>query len=233
MEKVAVITVLYDYPNVFKPTFEKRILNDLNKDDYYVLRYSSENEGIKEKSYYFKFTYYRIYKIYDFIEKNILNKYEYFILLDATDVGYVGNISSVIDIMKKYKTNILFGAEKNLWPQTEYSHLYNKKIINSDYKFLNAGVFCARPESYLNLLKKIQERKLIELCDQGNWQIEYLLNEDVTIDYDCCLVLNTFLAKNDLEIKNGNVEFKKEKPIFVHDNGGFNDQTIKLLEYFK
>ena len=72
--KVAVISVLYDYPEHFTPTFEERILKDINKEDYFVIRYFSEEEGIKDRSYYFKFTYYRIFKIVEFIKKNILGK---------------------------------------------------------------------------------------------------------------------------------------------------------------
>jgi hypothetical protein len=231
-DKVAVISVLYDYPNHFTPTFEKRILKDINKEDYFVIRYFSEEEGIKDRSYYFKFTYYRIFKIVEFIKKNILGKYGYFILLDATDVGYVGGIENIVSIMKKYDTDILFGSEKNLWPVTNYSHLHSTKNVPSDFKFLNAGVFCANPETYLKHLEMIKERNLVELCDQGNWQIEYLLTDEINIDYDNLLVLNTYLAKDSFEIVNNEILFNINKPIFVHDNGGYNDQTIKLLNFY-
>jgi hypothetical protein len=46
-------------------------------------------------------------------------------------------------------------------------------------------------------------------------------------------VLNTYLAKEDVTIENNLVTFKKNTPIFVHDNGGYNDDTVKLMEYFK
>jgi hypothetical protein len=73
---------------------------------------------------------------------------------------------------------------------------------------------------------------LVELCDQGNWQIEYLLTDEINIDYDNLLVLNTYLAKDSFEIVNNEILFKINKPIFVHDNGGYNDQTIKLLNFY-
>jgi len=233
MKDLAVISVLYDYPEHFVPTFEKRLLEDFPKEDYFVLRFNSVSEGIKEESYYFKFTYYRVNKIYEIIKNKILDKYKYFILLDATDVGYVGNLSKILTIMENYDTKVLFGAERNLWPNTEYSHLYSSKNISTPYKFLNAGVFCAEPETYLNHLDNIKKRGLVGLCDQGNWQIEYLTEDGVEIDYRNELVLNTFEAKEDFSVENGVVNFKTQRPIFVHDNGGYNEKTIKLLEFFR
>lgn len=232
MKKLAIISILYDYPEHFTPTFEKKLLNDFPKEDYFVFRFDSIEEKIKEESYYFKFTYYRIHKMYQIVKDIFLNKYEYFILLDATDVGYVGGINNIETIMKNYGTKILFGAERNLWPNTEYSHLYPTKNLPQPYTFLNAGVFCAEPESYLEHLEKIMNRGLVGLCDQGNWQIQYLTETEIKIDHKTELVLNTFEAKEDFSINGNNITFKKTQPIFIHDNGGYNEKTIKLLEFF-
>jgi hypothetical protein len=231
-KKIAVVTVLFDYPSHFVPTFQNKILNDLDSDDYYVIRYNSEEHNISQESYYFKFTYFRIKEIVLFIKEKMLNKYEYFILLDATDVGYINNLISIETIMKEYECDILFGAERNLWPNTDYSHLHDEKNIKTPYKFLNAGVFCAKPQSFLSHIEKILERGLVGLCDQGNWQIEYLLNDNIQLDYNNKLVLNTYLAKQDFTLINGGVKFLINQPIFIHDNGGYNDDTVKLLDYF-
>lgn len=233
MNRVAVVTILFDYPNHFIPTFENKILNDLSKDDYYVIRYFSESDEIKKESYYFKFTHFRIKNFVNFVRESILNKYDYFILLDATDVGYVGNIQNIPNLMDEYGCNILFGSERNLWPNTDYSHLHTNKKIETPYKFLNAGVFCAKPAEFISHIDNILSRGLVGLCDQGNWQIEYLLSSDIELDFNNKLVLNSYLAKEDLNIENGVVTFKTNTPIFVHDNGGYNDDTIKIMDYFK
>lgn len=230
---IAIVTVLFDYPSHFIPTFQEKLLKDFNKDNYYVINYYSESDEIKNESYYFKFTYFRIKKLVSFIESEILNKYDYFILLDATDVGYVGNINSISQIMEEYNCDILFGGERNNWPNTNYSYLYESKKIDTPYKFLNAGVFCAKPKHFIDHIQTIMSRGLVGLCDQGNWQIEYLLTDGIEIDYKNRLVLNTYLAKEDVLINDGVVSFKTTKPIFVHDNGGYNDETIKLLDFFK
>jgi hypothetical protein len=233
MVRTAVISILFDYPNHFIPTFENKLLKDFNQEDYHVVRYVSENESVKNESYYFKFTHFRIKNFVSFIEENILGKYDYFILLDATDIGYVGDIQNIPNIMEEYKCNILFGAERNLWPNTDYSHLHENKEIPTPYKFLNAGAFCAKPDSFVLHVKEILKRGLVGLCDQGNWQIEYLLNSDIELDYNNKLVLNSYLAKDDLIIGDDGIKFKTNTPIFVHDNGGYNDDTIKIMEYFK
>jgi hypothetical protein len=233
MGRVAIVSILFDYPNNFIPTFENKLLKDFNKDDYYVIRYNSENDSIKNESYYFKFTHFRIKKFVEFVETNILNKYDYFVLLDATDVGYVGNIDTIPKILDEYQCNILFGAEMNLWPNTDYSHLHDDKKIKTVYKFLNAGVFCAKPQYFISHVKNIIDRGLFGLCDQGNWQIEYLLNTDIELDYNNKLVLNTYLAKNDININENVITFNTNTPIFVHDNGGYNEDTIKIMEFFK
>jgi hypothetical protein len=233
MNRIAVISILFDYPEQFIPIFQNKLLYDLKTEDYYLIHYKSEDDGVKNESYYFKFTHFRIKKFCEFIKKNILNKYDYFILLDATDVGYIGGISEVPNIMREYNCNILFGSERNLWPNTEYSSLYETKNIQTPYKFLNAGVFCAKPNFFIDHVKNILERKLFGLCDQGNWQIEYLLNCDIELDYKNKLVFNSFLAKDDIEITDKTINIKTGNPIFVHDNGGYNENTIKIVDFFK
>jgi len=233
MKKIAVVTFMYDLSANFIPTFQNRLLKDINKEDYFSLRFCSIKENVLTESYYFKFTYYRIYKFYDFVKNTLEGNYDYFVLLDATDVGYVGNIQKIPEIMERYGTDILFGGEKNLWPNTSASHLYESKSVNSDFKFLNAGVHCAKPSAYLKVLDRIIEKDNKWLCDQGNWQIEYLTSEDIKLDINCELVLNTFNAKNNLKIDNNVVQFENQPPLFVHDNGGYNDETTKLLEFFR
>jgi hypothetical protein len=233
MKKLAIITVYFDYPDWVNPVFQQRLLSDVKTEDYYIIRYKSIEHGCQNESLYYKFTYFRLKKIIDFIKESILNEYEYFILLDATDVGYVGGISKIDEIMQHYNCNILFGAERNLWPSTDYTDHYQNRISPTPYKFINAGVFCAKPESFLKHVDVILNRNLNGLCDQGNWHNEFLLNgNDIQIDYDTKMVLNTFNAKEDIIINNKDIKFIKETPIFVHDNGGFNEQTVKLLDYF-
>jgi hypothetical protein len=232
MKQLAIITILFDYPDTYIPTFHNKIKKDFDLKDLFIIKFKSVEHNISHESYYYKFTYYRIKQLVKYIENNILNNYEYFILLDATDVGYVGNINNIDKIMKEYDCNILFGAERNLWPNTDYSYLYQEKKINSAYKYLNAGVFCAKPEFFISHSYEIMKRGIDGLCDQGNWQIEYLNCSDIKLDTDNKLVLNSYMAKNDIRIEDNKVKFLTNVPIFIHDNGGPEENTIKILDYF-
>lgn len=232
MKPITVLSVYFNFPTQYRPIYFDKLQNELQDTKFDILRYWDEDYGIGNESYYFKFTFYRIYKFIDYLKKNVLNKYKYFLLTDATDVAYVGNFLSWESILQYYDSNIVFGAEKFLWPTTEYSHLYRSKNITTEFKYLNAGVVLAETAAYIEHLHNIIERNLVGLCDQGNWQIEYLLNEGIEIDYDSKLVLNTFNAKDSVKLENNTVEFLNTTPLFVHDNGGYNENTVKLTGYF-
>lgn len=233
MNNIAVISVLFNYPEHYQPIYFEKLKREYKEENFFVLRYRDEDYGIKEESYYFKFTYYRIRKFIEYLNNNILPNYEYFLLTDATDVTYNRDFEKWKSILEHYNTNILFGAEKFLWPTTDYSHLYSTKKIPTEFKYLNAGVVLAHTKTYIGLLKKVIERELVGLCDQGNWQIEYLVGRDIEIDYESRLVLNTFNASECFNIKEGKVEFKNYEPLFIHDNGGYNENTVKLEKYFR
>jgi hypothetical protein len=111
MKKLSIVSVFFDYPDFYLPIFEKKLLQDFNKEDYYVVRYHSLEHNLTKESIHTKFTYYRIFQLINFIKENILNKYEFFILLDATDVKYTKNISAVESIMQEYGCDMLFGAD--------------------------------------------------------------------------------------------------------------------------
>lgn len=232
MSSITIISVLFNYPANYQPIYFSKLKDSHPELNLNVLRYWDVDYGIADESYYFKFTYYRIFKFLDYLKTNILGKYKYFLLTDATDVAYVGNFEHCINLLEYYTCNILFGAEKFLWPNTNYSHLYTNKNIPTEFKYLNAGVVLAETQAYISHLESIISRNLVGLCDQGNWQIEYLFNNNIGIDYESKLVLNTFNAKDDFTIKEDSIKFKNSSPIFVHDNGGYNEETVKLVQYF-
>ena len=234
MKDLHIITVYFDYPNNQITTYEKKLFADFDSSDFNRIYFKSEDYGKKNESLYFKFTLFRIVEMLKYVEEHILGKYKYLLLLDGTDIGYVGGIQNFKDILNEYNTKMLFGAETNLWPGTEYSHLYENKQ-KGRFTFLNAGTMITEVEFYHKKLKDVIERGKFGLCDQGNWQIEYLLceNSDIEIDYKKLLVLNTFNAKDEFTIVDNKVQFIDKSPIFIHDNGGFTENTIKLLEYFK
>lgn len=232
MSKLTIISVLFNYPVHYQPIYFNKLRDNYPELNFDVIRYWDADYGIADESYYFKFTYYRIFKFLEYLKTKVLGEYEYFLLTDATDVAYVDNFEYWRNLLNYYECSILFGAEKFLWPPTDYSYLYKNKNIPTEFKYLNAGVVLAETQAYIDHLENIISRNLVGLCDQGNWQIEYLLTSDIGIDYESKLVLNTFNAKDDFNIKEDTIEFKNSSPIFVHDNGGYNEETVKLVPYF-
>jgi hypothetical protein len=156
MKELAIITILFDYPCSYQAVFENKLFIDFDKNDYYKLCYDTNEYGVKSESLYYKFTRFRITEMIKFVENNILGKYKYCMLLDATDIGYVGGIDNYKDILKAYNTEMLFGAETNLWPGTDFSHLYKNKN-RGKFNFLNAGTLLANVDLYYNLMKKVNE----------------------------------------------------------------------------
>ena len=233
MNNLAIISVLFNYSKLYQPLYFSKLKKECNEKNFYTVRHCDEDYGIKDETYYFKFTFYRIRKFVKYLNENILPNHEYFLLTDATDVTYNSNFSQWKSILEYYRTEVLFGAEKFLWPETEYSYLYPSKNIPTEFKYLNAGVILANTKIYVDLLEKVIQRNLVGLCDQGNWQIEYLTGEYIEIDYESRLVLNTFNASNCFDIRDNKVIFKKQEPLFLHDNGGYNENTIKLDTYFR
>ena len=51
MGNIALTTVLFDYPDYYEPTFYQKGLNDFNKEDIHIVRYSNL---INTESYYDK-----------------------------------------------------------------------------------------------------------------------------------------------------------------------------------
>ena len=138
LKSIALTTVLFDYPDYYEPTFYQKSLNNFNKEDIHIVRYSNL---INAESYYDKLYYYKVVKFFEYVKDNLLGKYEYILFMDATDTAFIKSFDGVLEKFKNLNCNILFGAEKELWPPTSYVHLYNNKEKISEYCYLNSGTY--------------------------------------------------------------------------------------------
>jgi hypothetical protein len=86
--------------------------------------------------------------------------------------------------------------------------------------------------SYLNIITFLLTTVFYYMAIKPSLTYD-VLNDNIKLDYKNKLTLNTYLAKEDISLENNKVKFLTNEPIFVHDNGGYNDETTKLLEYFK
>lgn len=229
MGNIALTTVLFDYPDYYVPTFYKKGLNDFELNDIHIIRYSNL---IKAESYYDKLYFYKIVKFCDYVKENLLGKYEYTLFLDATDTAFIKPFNGVLEKFKNANCNILFGAEKELWPPTKYNSLYNQKEKKSEYCYLNSGTYFGYTEVIYSYLKDMIENTYFK-DDQGSWSAVYLMNNDIKLDQTCDVFFSTHKSKNKIKNEGDNIFLDNIDAHILHDNGGYHEETLKLVEYFK
>lgn len=123
------------------------------------------------------------------------------------------------------------GAEKGLWPPTAYNHLYEKKNITSEYKYLNSGTYFGYTTKIIehmeNIINKVYD---VGVDDQGKWTTEFLLNDDIVIDSNCEFFMSSLDSKKYFDFKDEKLTILGFNPIVVHDNGPYNEDTIKVVD---
>ena len=228
MENIALITSLFDYPEYYLPTFYNNSLKYFDKKDIHIIR---NNGLITNGSYYDKLYFYKIPKVLEYLKNNIFGKYEFVLFLDATDTNFYSSPKNIIEKFIDKNCSIIMGAEKGLWPPTSYTHLYDKKNIDSEYRYLNSGTYFGYTEKIVEHMEKIIENVYEEgIDDQGKWTIEFLLSDDILIDSNCEFFMSSFFSKKHIQLVDGKVIIMNYNPIIVHDNGPYNDETIKLVD---
>lgn len=226
MEQIALITSLFDYPENYQPSFYKNAIKYFRPQDIHIVRHSGL---INDVSYYDKLYFYKIVKVLEYIEEHIKGKYDYILFLDATDTNFILSPDDVINKFNKLECSIIMGAEKGLWPPTNYVHLYDKKPILTNYKYLNSGTYFGFTDKIITHLKQIiDEGYQNGIDDQGKWSIEYLLSEDILIDQNQDFFFSTFKSKDKINFDNDKMTLINSSAFIIHDNGGFNEETIKL-----
>ena len=58
--------------------------------------------------------------------------------------------SNYIEKFKSLNCNLVMGAEKGLWPPTNYTHLYENKRAINDSKYLNSGTYFGYTNKIVN-----------------------------------------------------------------------------------
>lgn len=66
------------------------------------------------------------------------------------DVMFTTNIEVIVHKFKKTGAHILFGAEKNIWPDETLEHLY--PVVSKHLaKYLNSGLFMGKKNEKLRI----------------------------------------------------------------------------------
>ena len=166
----------------------------------------------------------------DYVKK--LKDTDIVLYLDGYDIINLGNINELINKYLSFKSDIVFAAEKGLWPDISLGYHNLIPNINKSYPYLNAQ-FIGKVSTVKKMLE--QAHKHLTADDQGEFW-HYFLNHqnECTLDYKCsifqCLhdvdIDNDFLIDNKRLI---NKEFNT-KPLFLHGNG--TDGKYKLNKLY-
>ena len=228
MKNIALITALFDYPEYYEPSFYKNALKYFSPEDIHVVR----NSGlVTDGSYYDKLYFYKTVKVLEYIESNIVGKYDYILFLDATDTNFIKSPEGIIEKFQSLNCSLIMGAEKGLWPPTNYTHLYENKRVINDSKYLNSGTYFGYTDKIVYHLKDIIEKEYqTGIDDQGRWTIQYLLNDDIIIDQEREFFFSTLDTKDSVTIEDKEVSLLNLGAYIIHDNGPYTENTIKLTQ---
>ena len=228
MKKIALITALFDYPDYYKPSFYDNALKYFSPEDIHVVR----NSGLIDGSYYDKLYYYKTVKVLEYIKNNIVGKYDYILFLDATDTNFIKSPEGIIEKFELLNCSIIMGAEKGLWPPTNYTHLYDNKRAINDSKYLNSGTYFGYTDKIVYHLNDIIEKEYqTGIDDQGRWTIQYLLNDDIVIDQERDFFFSTLDTKHSVKIEGSDISLLNLGACIIHDNGPYTENTIKLTQF--
>lgn len=225
---IAVVTSLFDYPEYYLPTFYKNATRWFDPNDIHIIR----NSGlISEGSYYDKLYFYKTVKVLEYIKSHIDSMYEYILFLDATDTNFIKCPINIIEKFKSLNCSIIMGAEKGLWPPTNFTHLYQNKRAINDSKYLNSGTYFGYTSKIIYHLEDlIQKEHQTGIDDQGRWTIQYLLNDDIIIDQERNFFFSTLDTKDSVIFNDGKPSLVNLDAFIIHDNGPHTENTIKLTD---
>ena len=240
MKKYSLITTYYCKDCNYST--DNRFDFDGNSEDFYI-NFSNEFSpfdmvkipyvGVTKRR---DLVYGKIFLLKDFIEKNILDKYEYLCHIDYSDTKFSG---SFMEMMKKFESSnmdFIISTEKKCWP---YLHSVNNWLdspsSDEEFKFINSGAIISKTEKFLLYLNK-----LIDIClnenidfwdDQGVWQYYNLKIEKLNADTNCEYFFSTSeLDETYYTIENNKIKTKFETyPYLIHDNGSFNLNLISKI----
>jgi len=224
IENISVVTVLFNYPDNYIPTFYKKAEEYFTKENIHIARF---NNLIQTNCYYEKLYYYKIEKLREYIRENI--KTDLMLFLDATDTNFITPPINLEEKFNQFNCSILFCAEKGLWPPTDFNHLYKNKRVVSEKKYLNSGAYIGYTKKILDHMENIITSPRGHKDDQAKWAIQYLQNEDIIIDQECKIFFSSYLNKSDVDILDNNPTLKALEACVVHDNGGYDEGTLKLV----
>ena len=181
--------------------------------------------------------YGKIFLLKEFIENNLLNKYEYICHIDYSDTKFSKSFIEMMQDFEYTKQDFIISSEKNCWPNIDIVQKWVKyPLENKDFEYLNSGAVISKTQVYYEYLKE-----LIDIClstpidfwdDQGVWQYYNLNVNRLNIDKNCKYFFSTGLLDNTyFNIDNDKKITTKfnTHPYLIHDNSSFSLNLINKI----
>ena len=180
--------------------------------------------------------YGKIFMLKEFIEKNILGKYEYLCHIDYNDTKFG---RSFLDMMIKFENSnqdFIISTEKKCWPDIETVITWiDHPIEEKDFEYINSGAVISKTQVFYNYLLQ-----LIDIClnididfgdDQGVWQYYNLKIKNLNADKACEWFFSTaFLDSTYYSIEDKKIKTKfGTYPYLIHDNSSFSLNLIHTI----
>lgn len=219
---VKLLTITWDYSDNFeiKDTFLYKSFIKNNPDtDLIHIHYNRNNYIQLEEEFKSRFDFqydYLLYKLY--LTKDKINNIDasHIIFCDANDVVCLDNIQNMPKV-----NHTLFSSESNQYPWSmgDWGGLEYSFEERNSKRFLNAGLFIANKQNYIQLLDSIISNVLTTNLkslggDQGAFIFHYLskFEPKIVLDKENKYFLSTYTLdhNNFLDVK---------LPMFIHDNG--------------
>lgn len=227
MQNLALVTVYFEYPDYAMPCFLNNARKYFSKNNIHIMRFS--DPLMQGKNLYEKLYYYKSVKGLEYIKENILGKYDYILFADAKDTNFYRDPSDIIQTFTSFDCSILFCSEKCFWPPVGDKDIYNVKEKLTDSYFLNSGLYIGYTEKIVYHLEEIVKHNRTVYDDQGHWTLEYLCNTDIKVDQYKKVFFSTLDSKDEVVLQD-NKFILPSNPYMVHDNGPYNDKTLKLAD---
>jgi hypothetical protein len=169
----------------------------------------------------------KLREVSEFVIKSFLDPDDIVLMTDAYDVAYFGNKDEIIRRFHNFKKPIVFGSEKNCFPDPQMIHFYNDKEY--EFSFLNSGMFIGKVWALRECISDYQYNDRDD--DQRYWTKQFITRPDlIELDYDNRLFLNQYdIDMSKFDLNNHQVFYKNRNPLFVHVNGPNKELIYSLI----
>jgi hypothetical protein len=185
--------------------------------------------------------YGKIILLLDFIENNILGKYEYLCHVDYADVKFHRSYVEMMDKFINSGEDFIISTEFKAWPTIDVINTWVNYTVEegNEFTFVNSGSIISKTQimyEYLVKLKDLLFNTSIDFGDdQGVWQYYNLEVEPLNKDTDCTYTFSTALLDDTYWRADGNKIITKfdTHPYIIHDNSSFSLNLGGRSEFYE